>query len=79
MLKKIFDFDENGLLKHLALKNSQHVSALINMLYDTRSDLISPHSGILLQLNSEFAYDILDKDQKYVKGKFTFQVYQKIV
>ena len=73
-----FNFDEEGLLKYEKPSTVQHLSLLINLRYDTRTNFINPKKGLLLEISNELAKDILGQEQSFFKFGLTFQFYRQI-
>ena len=70
-----YDMPSDGTLKPISNSHVQNLSFLLNFLYDTRTDLIHPKEGFLLQLNNEFARDINGGTQSFIRNKIMLQYY----
>ncbi len=60
-----YHFDLNGILQTLKPTSVQHLSLLLNVKLDTRTNFINPQKGILLQLSNEIARNVLDQKQSF--------------
>jgi len=74
-----YDFEEKGTLKQNTLSNTQHLSILLNLRYDSRTNLIHPKSGMMLQASGEFANDLVRGGQNYFRSGITFQAYFELL
>ncbi len=73
-----YRFDEEGQLRYKKPQSVQHLSLLLNFRIDTRSNFLSPTNGILIQLNNQYAYDLLNEGQSFYKVGLTLQSYLNI-
>jgi outer membrane protein assembly factor BamA len=70
-----YNMDPDGTLKPNALANTQHISLIVNLFYDSRTNLINPQRGILVQLSNEFAKDVVSDDQSFSRNAVSLQSY----
>jgi outer membrane protein assembly factor BamA len=74
-----YEFDLNGKLQTLKPSTVQHLSFLLNLKLDTRTNFINPNKGYLIQLSNEIAKDILGQKQNFIKMGLRFQSYLKVL
>ena len=74
-----YRFDPQGKLKDLKPTNVQHISTLLNLRFDTRTDFINPQNGIFIQLSTQYAKDVLNKEQSFFRIGLTLQSYTPLI
>jgi len=55
-----YGFDPEGLLKNIKPLETQYLSLLFNLRFDTRNNLINPQSGFVFEIANELAKDLLN-------------------
>jgi outer membrane protein assembly factor BamA len=73
-----YNFEMDGQLKNCKPTEVHHLSLLLSIQYDTRSNFLSPSEGILLKIDNEVARDIIQEKENFVKIGITAQHYHSL-